>query len=95
MTWIIALLAFLLSTVALGLTVVGVNIWVGLARRGPRAAEEAYRRGDSIQAWLDPSKSAPVAGPQHDNRAALAGRKDRVRGVVAVSEHASDNVYGV
>lgn len=94
LTWIIALFLLILSTLAFVLAVVGANVIVGLLRHGPRAVEDAYRRGDSVEAWWDPSKTTPIAGPQHDNRAGLAGRRSAKRGVVAVTEHASDNVYG-
>jgi len=93
-TWILAALAFLLGTITLVLAMVFASVGLGIVRRGRGAADEAYRRGDSLASWFDPSKTSPVEGPRHDARAAIAGRRDARFGVVAVTEHASDHIYG-
>lgn len=91
MTWFIAAVGILLTVGSLIMAVVGISVWVSVLRRGTRAADEAYRRGDSLSTYFDPSKTRPVAGPQHDARAAIGGRRHPLFGVVAVSEHAPDN----
>ena len=93
MTWIIAALAGIVMVVAAAFAVVGLGVFVGIIRRGSRAADEAYRRGDSLSTYWDPSKIKPLSGPQHDARAAIAGRRHPRFGVVAVAEHASDNNF--
>lgn len=91
MTWFIALLGLVIAVGSLVMAVVGTTVWVSVLRRGTRAADEAYRRGDSLSTYFDPSKTRPVSGPQHDARAAIGGRRHKRFGVVAVSEHAPDN----
>jgi hypothetical protein len=93
LNWVFAALVFIGGTVALGICVVFASVGLGILRRGRAAADEAYQRGDSLKAWFDPAQTTPIEGPSHDVRAALAGRKSKAYGVVAVSEHASDHVY--
>lgn len=95
LTWIMIAAALLGATIALGVAIVSLNVWLGVFRQGSRAAEEAFRRGDSLASWADPSKTTPRPGPRHDARAALAGRRNKSFGVVAVTERASDHVYGL
>lgn len=91
---IIAVAALIGFFAALSGAVMLLDITVGLWRQGPRAVEEAHRRGDSISAWLDPSKAPLRSGPHHEFRKARAGRKDKRFGVVAVTERASTHFYG-
>lgn len=91
MTWFIAAIGFALTIGSLIMAVVGASVWISVLKRGTRAADEAYRRGDTLSTYFDPSKTRPVSGPRHDARAAIGGRRHRQFGVVAVSEHASDN----
>ena len=95
LTWIMIAAAFAGATFALGVAIVSLNVWLGVFRRGSRVAEEAFRRGDSLASWADPSKTVPRPGPRHDARAAIAGRKSGTYGVVAVTERASDHIYGL
>jgi hypothetical protein len=94
LNWIMIAAALLGATFALGVAIVSLNVWLGIFRQGSRVAEEAFRRGDSLASWADPSKTLPRAGPRHDARAALAGRRSKTYGVVAVTERASDHIYG-
>ena len=91
MTLILAAIAIIVGFVSLIFAAVGLVEWISVVRQGARAADRAYLRGDTLSTYFDPSKTRPVEGPQHDARAALAGRRSRRFGVVAVSEHAPDH----
>lgn len=86
-----ALVAFV---VAGWLALLVLEVTLGILRQGPRAVDEAFKRGDSIGAWFDPAKAPLRTGPHHEFRKARAGRKHKKLGVVAVTERASTHFYG-
>lgn len=71
-----------------------LEVMFGVFRQGPRAIEQAHRRGDSFKAWLDPSLAPLRSGPHHEYRKARAGRRHPKLGVVSVTERASTHHYG-
>lgn len=91
MTVIAAVAGFVL---ALWLAFVILEVMVGLIRQGPRAIDQAHKRGDTVTAWLDPSRAPLRTGPHHEYRKARAGRKHAKLGIVSVTERASTHYYG-
>jgi hypothetical protein len=94
LTVTIAILAAAGFILALWLAYVVLEVMVGLIRQGPRAIDQAHKRGDSVKAWLDPSRAPLRTGPHHEYRKARAGRKHAKLGVVSVTERASTHFYG-